>query len=290
MATELPDGWREQLPDDIKANGALNDIKTIDQMATMIVNGRQLQTNQISIPSEDASPEKRDEFLLDLQNKIPDLVYVGEGADMGKIYDRMGRPAEATAYELGDVPDPLKDNFASLAGKAHELGMSNKQLKGMTEAIVGDYTNTVNLHTADLDKLGRDLDTEYGEARNEKVTTAANFAKSIGFDENFVKAISDGAISIDNMKALDKVMTGFESSGPRIGDNDGAGGFTHLTPDQAELRISEIHNNKEHPFWDGASSAHDAAVKQMVELTRQADAGKEVSEADKFRDAIAGRG
>ena len=290
MPLELPDGWRDQLPDDIKESGVLNDITSIDQMATMVVNGRKLQSQQISIPSEDASAEQRDSFLKDLQTKIPDLVYVGEGADMGNIYDRMGRPKEAGEYKMPDIPDPLKDNFANLTTKAHELGISEKQMNGIAESILGDYTSSVNSAAGKQDDLTKALEKEFGEALDGKKKTAANFAKQIGFDENLVGAIEDGVIGLDNMKAFDKLMEGFQSPGPRIGDEPGSSGFTHLTPDQAEMKISEIHNNKDHPYWDGASSAHDAAVKQMVELTRQADAGKEVSESDKFRDALLGRG
>ena len=289
MPLELPDGWKDQLPAEIKDNGVFNDITSIDQMATMIVNARKLQSNQISIPGGDVSPEQKDVFLKDLQAKIPDLVYVGEGADMGKIYDRMGRPPEVTGYELGEIPDPLKDNFAGLSAKAHEAGVSSKQMKVITDSILGDYTSNLNTRTVELDEMGKAYTKEYGEAVDDKKKAAASFAKLIGFDENLVNAISDGTIGIDNMKAFDKVMGGFESPGPRIGDEHGQE-FTHLTPNQAEEKLSEIMNNTKHAYWNGSDPAHDAAIKKVVELTRAADLGKKASEADKFRDALAGRG
>lgn len=290
MALELPDGWRDQLPDDIKTNGVLDDVTSIDQMAKMVVNGRQLQTHQISIPSEDASPEKREEFLKDLQSKIPDLVYVGEDADLSNVYDRMGRPKEPTEYELPEIPDPLKDNFAGLAAKAHEVGVSNKQLKALSETILGDYETNVNTSVANLEATKQEVSKLYGEATPEKLEQAANFAKQLGFTDDFSEAIKEGVVGVENLKAFDKIMEGFESPGPRIGDEQGATGFSHLTPDQAEIQLSEIMGNKEHPYWDGASPAHDSAVKKVVELTRQADAGKQQTETEKFRDALAGRG
>lgn len=289
MPLELPDGWKDQLPEEIKTSGVLEDIKTIDQMATMVVNGRKLQSNQISIPSEDASPEKREEFLKDLQGKIPDLVYVGEGADLGNLYDRMGRPKESSEYKLGDIPDPLKDNFATLAARAHELGVTDKQMLGITESIVGDYKTNMNLQATQMEKSGEEIKKEYGEATPERLKSTAGFAKQLGFDDQFTKAIEDGIIGLDNMKAFDKLMTGFESPGPRIGEELGQE-FQHMTPGQAELQLSDIMNNKEHPYWDGGSPAHKAAIEKVVELTRAADAGKEPTEADKFRDALAGRG
>ena len=232
MATELPDGWKDLLPDDIKTSGVLNDITTIDQMATMVVNGRKLQAKQISIPSEDASPEARDTFLKDLQGKIPDLVYVGEGADLNVLHDRMGRPKEAPEYQMGDVPDPLKDNFATLAAKAHELGMSDKQMKGVTESILGDYNNNLNLMAGNMDTMNQEMKAEFGDSVGFKKESAAAFAKKLGFDDNMFGSIEAGNMGVTNMKALGKLMEGFESAGPRIGDEAGDSGFTHLTPFQ----------------------------------------------------------
>lgn len=290
MPLELPEGWRDQLPDEIKTNGVLDDVKTIDQMANMIVKGRQLQTHQISIPSEDASPEKRDEFLKDLQNKIPDLVYVGEGADMGTIYDRMGRPKEATGYELGDLPDPLKPSFDKLTSTAHEAGVNAKQMKAITDAILGDYTANLDIATNQMDESIGKIKQEFGEATEDKLRAAERFAKQLGFDENFADALGKGAVGLDNLKAFDKVMAGFESSGPRIGEEFGAGPEGRLTPEAAEMQLSEIMGNKDHPYWDGASPAHKASVNKVVELTRAADAGKAQTETEKFRDALQGRG
>jgi len=290
MPLELPDGWREQLPEDIRENGALDDIKDIDQMATMIVNGRKLQTKQITIPGEDAAPEKRKAFLDDLQEKVPDLVFVGEGADMGHIHDRMGRPKDVVGYELADIPESLKGNFDNLTTKAHELGITKVQMKGISETILGDFETNTNLQTANLQKAKDGVKTEFGEATAEKLKSTALFAKNLGFDTPLVDAIGEGAIGVENMKAFDKLMDGYKSPGPRIGDDLGGNETSHLTPDQAELKISEIQNNKEHPYWDGSSPAHKAAVQQMVELTRAADAGKPQTENDKFRDALMGRG
>lgn len=285
---ELPDGWRDQLPEDIRSNGVLDDVKSIDQMATMIVNGRKLQTNQISIPSADAAPEKRDEFLKDLQTKIPDLVYVGEGADMDTIHGRLGRPNEASEYKLPEIPDPLKDNFAGLTAKAFELGMTDNQMKGISEAILSDYTTNMDKATNAMHEQQSSLKQAYGDAYEQNVKGAADFAKKVGFDEQLVGAISEGGIGVENMKAFEVLMDGFKSHGPRIGDNEGSE-FGHMTPEQAELQLTDIMSNKEHAYWNGADPAHDAAIKKVLDLTRSADAGKVQSDADKFRDALAGR-
>lgn len=289
MPMELPDGWRDELPADIKENGALNEVTTIDQMATMIVNGRRLQTNQISIPGEDASAEKKGEFLKDLQTKVPDLVYVGEGAEMSNVYDRMGRPKDHTEYEIGDIPDPLKENFSTLSEKAHAAGLSKNQMKVVADTILEDFNASAATSAAATDAEQKKLQAEWGDAAPTKQKAAADFAKRLGFNDAFADAIEEGVMGLDNMKAFDKMMTGFESPGPRIGDESGAG-VTTLTPGEAELKLEEIMGNRQHAYWDGASPAHKAAVEKVVELTRMADAGKKPTEVDKFRDALYGNG
>ena len=289
MPMELPDGWRDELPADIKDNGALNEVTTIDQMATMIVNGRRLQTNQISIPGEDAPKEKREEFIKDLQTKVPDLVYVGEGVDMSSVYDRMGRPKEATDYEIGDIPDPLKENFSTLSAKAHEAGLSKNQMKVVADTILEDFNASVAESAAATDAEKLKIKAEWGETAGVKQKTAADFAKRLGFTDAFADAIEEGVIGAANMKAFDKMMGGFESPGPRIGGEQGDP-TTNFTPGEAELKLEEIMGNKDHPYWDGANVAHKAAVDRVIELTRMADAGKPKTESEKFREALYGNG
>ena len=220
---------------------------------------------------------------------IPDLVYVGDGADLNVLHDRMGRPKTADDYALGDIPDPLKGNFTKLSTKAHELGVTDAQLKGITESIIGDYTESLNVATAAADATKTEVAALFGEATDEKLGVAGDFAKQLGFDEKLVSAIRSGAVGADNLKAFDAVMKGFESPGPRIGD-DLTTELTHLTPEQAEIKLAEIMDNKESPYWNGSHPAHSAMVKKVVELTRAADAGKPQTETEKFRDALMGRG
>ncbi len=95
-------------------------------------------------------------------------------------------------------------------------------------------------------------------------------------------------MGLDNMKAFDKVMEGFESSGPRIGSETGFGGSTNLTPYEAEAQLTEMQNNKDHPFNNPGDPMHTDAKKKFVELVTAAESGKPVSESDKFRAALMG--
>ena len=289
MAVELPEGWREALPENIRENGALDGIDTIDKMAELIVQGRARDSNSIPIPGADASDDKKQAFLDTLQEKVPDLVYVGEGAEMDKIYDRMGRPEAHTGYELGEVPDGMKDGLAKITEAAFKAGLSKNQMKDLGTVMIDGYNESKGVQTAALEKNRTAVKTEYGEQTEAKLRDLEDFGKQLGFDEGLVGAISDGSIGVDNIKALDTIKAGYKSSGPRIGDNQDTLEFDHLTPGQAEEQIAEILNNKEHAYWHGAAPGHKAAVEKMTDLVRAAEAGKPQSETDKFRDALQGR-
>lgn len=273
MPLELPDGWREQLPDNIRENGALDGIDSIDKMAEMIVNGRATLSNSVRIPSADASPEKMQEFIDDLQKKVPELVYVGEGVDMNNLYDRMGRPKEVGEYELGDIPDPLKGNFDGLVKVAHEHGVTKSAMQAMTKQILGDFEDSSAANAGALESAVEEVKKHYGEAFAERTNAAGEFAKQLGFDDTLVAAVKAGHVGLENMQAFNKVMEGFESPGPRIGDDQGSNDFQHLTPAQALEQRTEIFNNKQHPYWDAGSPGHKDAVDKVVELTRAVEAG-----------------
>lgn len=290
MPLELPEGWRDQLPETIRTNGTLDGIDTIDQLAEMVVAGRARESNSIHVPSADAGDEARKTFINDLQAKVPDLVYVGEGADMSNIYDRMGRPKDSTGYELKDIPDPLQENFAELTAKAHELGITKPQMQGITEQIVGKFKDNAALSAENLGKAVDEVKAKYGEAYDETTTKLGNFAKQIGFDDSLVEAVKSGHVGLDNIQAMEKLMKGFDSPGPRIGDDPGGDDFVHVTPEQAELQIAEMQGNKDHPYWNPGAPGHEAAKSKMLDLVRAADAGKPKSDAEKFREAMAGAG
>ena len=92
-------------------------------------------------------------------------------------------------------------------------------------------------------------------------------------------------MGLENMKAFDKIMDGFESTGPRIGGELGDGGRTNITPYEAEQQLTEMQNNKTHPFNNPSDPMHAQAKQKFVELVTAAESGKVQTETEKFRAA-----
>lgn len=57
--------------------------------------------------------------------------------------------------------------------------------------------------------------------------------------------------------------------GMHVAGNEGSSNT--LTPDEANARISEMLNNRQHPYWIAGHPDHAAAKKEMIRLAKMAD-------------------
>jgi len=110
----LPDDWKQALPEDMRSNGVLDTVKHIETLAKMAIDGRTLATNALRIPSSDASDEDQKAFRDDLMTKLPELMYkpdLDSPESLTQTMKVLGMPDNAEGYELPDMPDPIKDNM-----------------------------------------------------------------------------------------------------------------------------------------------------------------------------------
>jgi len=283
--TALPEGWQKALPEDIRDSGVLADVKDIASIAKMAVDLRKLSSDHIRIPGESASTEDRQAFLDDMMEKVPELVAVPKDGSKDTLYKRLGRPDEATGYDLGDIPDPVKEKFAPLTAKAHELGMTNEQMKGIADSLVTDFNASSDAQKTAFETEQATMKQAWGQTYDSKLSKLSHFAKQTGFTDDFVNAVGAGEIEASNMQALDKIMGGYEGGGIEIGKQPGdpASG---ITPMQAEEQLEEIMGNKESAYYDVSNPAHKSAVAKVHELVTAAESGKKQTEADVFRQSL----
>jgi len=273
---QLPEGWRDVLPESMRTNGVLETATTIESLAKMAIDGRNLANTALRIPSEDASAEVQAEFRTDLMGKMPDLMFKpNEENPKGftEIARIMGMPESADGYTIGDMPDAIKENIGKIAALAHKANMTDDQFKAIAEGIIGDYKESSDLNTGNIDIERGKLKELWGDAFDKKMGLAEHFAKQVGFSDDFVNAIKEGTIGSSDMQALDKVIAGFEGEGVDIGRQPGNQDVV-MTPSDAEERINDIMGNKGHAFWDASNPGHKAAVDKVVKLGEYAEAGR----------------
>jgi len=286
---ELPDNWRDVLPEDMRKNGVLETVKNVNALAKMAVDGRALANTAIRIPSEDASADDQKAFRSDLMTKIPDLMFkpnMDSQDSINEVMKSLGMPNEATGYTLPEMPDTIKDSITGLTEQAHKAGLTNNQFGAITGAILDDYKQNSDVAYGQLEEQKQELQKEWGSAYKQKVEVISHFAKQTGFSEDFIKAIDDGHIDMTNMKAFDTVVQGYEGEGNEIGRQP-TNPDVIMTPSEADSRLNELMGNKDHAFWHPENPEHQAAKDKVIELGKLAETGKK-TEVDEFRDSLMG--
>jgi len=287
--SELPENWREDLPEDMRGNGILDTVKTMDNLVKMAIDGRTLATNSVRIPSEDAAADVRAEFQENILQKMPSLMAKPdfENDDNVKALMRsMGLPEESSGYTLPEIPESLQSNMDKLTESAHAAGLTNKQLNAITEGIVSDFKANTDEAYGALEEQKQALKTEWGAAYDQKVETISHFAKQTGFSEEFVGAIKSGQVDSTNMKAFENVVNGYEGEAVEIGRQPTNPEFI-MTPAEADARLNELMGDKDNAYWHPEDPNHQAAKDKVIELGKLAETG-EMSESERFRQSLLG--
>ena len=219
-------------------------------------------------PGEDAGSEDWGKFTnkaIELSGERlmprPDLE---DAEQRSALLKTLGRPDDATGYEFAevegaDLPDARKTFISELAFKA---GLTKSQLKIMDETM---RTTDVEARKAGEDAHGsqlKELSQEWGLASPDRINQAKKVAKVF-----FPHLGDDPVLSAAELKSFYSLSKQLGSSSQEFKDqgDQGNGG---MTPQDAATKISEIRNNKEHPYYDPQSSGHTAAKKQMHDLYR----------------------
>ena len=203
------------------------------------------------------------------------VVLPGENAtpeEIGKFFDRMGRPSDAAGYNI-QVPEKGGDpEFAKIAAsKFHELGLTTKQgqeLSNWWNETVGNQMATqesANLQNFQADEAA--LKAEWGAAHDQNVVIARNVANTLGLDAGTIdklqaslghKGVMEMLVKIGSRSGEDKFTTG--------GNQSGFG--SAMTPAQAKAEISSLMNDKN--FTARYLNKDAEAVAKMAQLHQYA--------------------
>lgn len=285
----LPEGWRESLPDDMKNNGILDTVTSIENLTKMAIDGRTLATTALHVPSSDASDDAQNAFREDLMKKIPDLIFkpdMDSQDSFNRTMKTLGMPDEVAGYELPELPDSIKDNMVSLSETAHKAGLTKNQFSAITHGILDDLKKNTDIAVGSMEEQKSELKTEWGAAYDQKIKTVAHFAEQTGFSGEFISAIRNGQIDATNMKAFDNVIKGYEGEANQIG-RQAVNPDIIMTPKEADNRLNELMGNKDHAFWHPEDPSHEAAKEKVLELGKLAETG-EKTEAELFRESLMG--
>ena len=242
--------WKASLSDEIRADKSLENIKDIEALAKSYVHAQKLVgSDKIPVPNKFATEK-----------------------DWDAVYEKLGRPADATGYKYDLPEDQSLDNEAlnNFSVQAHKLGL----LPGQANGIVKFYNEmtAASIQEADLkatnarEASSTELKKEWGQAFDQKISQAANLAKSVGASELFNANLADGTKLGDHPV----MIRAFAQLAAQMGEDSitQSSGPAFQTPAQIEKEIGEL-TAPGSAYWDKNHPNHQVAVEEVLALREQ---------------------
>ncbi len=267
-------GWKEDLPESVQNWDEVKNSETAEKFFEQIASHRSALGQSIRIPGEDADAEVVTAFQQKLIDKVPGLVKTpSDGAtedELASWYKSIGRPEENTAYTMPELEGEVSaEAITALREQAHQANLTPAQFKRLAKQVFeGQLTAAEEAKVTHAAGLG-ELQKKWGEAYKEKRDLAEQVRSQ--YLAHIPEGDSIGAATIEALAALGKQLGGKESSNINSTTGQQKGGA--ITPDEAQLKIGEMLQNKDHAYWNRKDAGHMAARRKMSELNRMAYSG-----------------
>lgn len=249
----MAEGWKTLLPEDIRDEPSLNNIKHISALAKSYVCAQKaVGANKITLPSENATPE-----------------------EWGEVYKALGRPETADKYEFKpaeDLPEGLKFDDTLLKNfqkEAHDLGLNQKQYDALVNyqaKMVAEQMRANELQAeAEYNGTLQKLKTEYGATLPQVVAQCNKAIETFGF----TKILADHGL-LNNYD----VIKAFASLGEKISESKLKGAENLDQVNDAKARLQAIMGNMDDPYFKREHPQHNQRVQEVAALMARTRGGK----------------
>lgn len=260
------------LPETFKGTAALADFKSVEALGEAFVNLKQYQGSSIRIPGEDAGEDQIKEFqgkLADVSGVMlkPDFTNDEQSAE---FFRTLGRPEGADGYEFDPIEGfaPNEDKLNFFRQTALENNLTKAQAKSFAKKMMQqDFDANKAANEVFVGEVGK-LKSEWGQAYEQNYSVASKIAKATEAPEAIIDAFEAGKASPDLVKWFHALSKRFEGEGQqlvqKIDDQNRID-----TPDEIRGKISDIMDNREHPYYVATHPEHKAAMDKMIDLQRK---------------------
>ncbi len=253
MSSDTPSSWRDGLPEDIANHSAIKDIGSVEALAKSAIHAQQMVgADKVIVPGRDA-----------------------DQAAWGEFYNKIGRPDQASEYELPTENMPENSSMDEQSanefmGEAHRLGLTKGQFAGMVRYLAqkGEQINDAGQQAVEQSKQEavQALQQEFGAAFDQNLKMAKDAVRQFGGEE--LVAFMDQS----GMGNQPEVIKAFAKIGKMIAEDEvkgkgGAYGFI-MSPDEAaqEIQNKQLDNEFMRAYLQSHVPGHDAAVTEMQKL------------------------
>lgn len=239
--------WKDSLPDDLKAEKALESIQDIPGLAKSYIHAQKMiGSDKIPVPNKYATDE-----------------------DWQAVYNKLGRPESPDAYEFKFDDNSSIDENALKGFKeaAHKHGLLPKQAEG----IMNFYNEMTQNYIQDLNSKSEQgrmnaeqyLKKEWGAAYDNKLQQAGAVANKYLDNEFTNLTLSDGTKLGDHPEFI----KAFANIANELGEDNlvQANGPQYMTPQELDKQIRELQQPGS-AYWNKNHPGHAAAVQEVQDL------------------------
>jgi hypothetical protein len=241
--------WRLQLPDELRQEKSLAQVKDIASLARGYVEAQKSFGSRVPFPTDKDTPEERERKMQD-------------------IWTKMGRPAKPDQYGIeapSGLPEGMPwdaDGQREFLGHAHQLGLTKDQALGVLDWYA-DRTSQVYMATRqESNVIEEKLREEWGRA----------YDRNIAFAQRAVEALGGPGLKEElnktGMGNNPKLIKTFAKAGKLLAEAQMISGRVEgvLDPQEAIRQINAIQTNREHAYHQRNNPGHEEAVKHMKAL------------------------
>jgi hypothetical protein len=242
--------WFDGLPTEMREDQNITKFDSVESMAKSWLNAqRMIGQDKIPMPQTDE--------------------------DWGNVYGRLGRPDEATGYQVA-VPEGVEvnaDKQQAFFDKAHQLGLSAKQVEGLAawefEQSEASGEATKNSQESIFNEAQNALKQEWGQAFEQNsgiaLRAAAEFLSES--DKEFVNNAKIDGVKVGDHPVMAKLFHNIGKSMMEGGKLEGVGGEQVMSPQQMEEKRSSLMS---HPAYvDNRHPEHKMILRQVQESFEQ---------------------
>lgn len=256
----------DSLPEDLRGEASLQDFKDQSGLAKSYVSLQKMLGSSIRIPTEDASAEAKQEFYNKLTD-VPGVMHIPED-DKSALYAQLGRPEDASGYELRVEGEFDSNQIEAFKPIAHELGLNQEQFNKLAEfdmarnqAYLEGVTQYKDESTNVLKEIwGSDFDNRLSGAKAALGQYAEKYPQ-------YVNELADGSNPFGNnpivIMALSELHKGMQEKGTVSGQGAVKYG---ISAEEARNQVDDIRANRSHPYNDPTHPGHRAAVEKVQKL------------------------
>jgi hypothetical protein len=202
--------WRESLPETVREWKEVQDSDAPEKFWSQVENMRSYVGQSLRVPGPDAPEDDWNKFYTKVNERAGNRLMAKpdptDQASLDAVYNALGRPEAADAYELGELPMELEpDRVQMLKQSAHAAGLTNKQFQTLLAQVTEVDAAAMQAQETKIKESVNAVRQEWGQAFDHKMDTIQRTLTHTGAPQQVIDAIQAGGVDGATLRWFDKL-------------------------------------------------------------------------------------